>query len=53
MLSVSVFFFFGSTVFAEPFSFLSIIDQLRMRKETKLPNTAIAPKNIKILFPVD
>ena len=53
MLSVSVFFFFRSTAFAETFSFLSIIDELRMRKETKLPNTASAPKNIKILFPVD
>ena len=53
MLSVSVFFFFRSTAFEETFSFLSIIDELRMRKETKLPNTASAPKNIKILFPVD
>ena len=53
MLSVSVFFFLRSTAFAETFSFLSIIDELRMRKETKLPNTASAPKNIKILFPVD
>ena len=53
MLSVNVFLFFRSTVLAETFSFLSIIDELRMRKETKLPKTANRPKNIKILFSVD
>lgn len=53
MLSVSVLLFFGSVVFAEIFSFLSIIDELRMRNEIKLPITASAPKYKKFLFPVD
>ncbi len=53
MLSVSALFFFGSVVLAETFSFLSIIDELRMRNEIKLPRTASAPKYKKFLFPVD
>jgi hypothetical protein len=40
-------------MFISAFSFSSIIDALRRRKEIKLPNTASMPKYLKILFPVE